>query len=99
MIRVLGALFLAICIPGPGSPFRGLSSEKATGLVAFAGSLLSPWLWIVAIIVFALFLTASRLRSNFLRVLLFWLPAGTASWLMVMSVAFITYVLLEIRHS
>jgi hypothetical protein len=39
------------------------------------------------------------LRSNFLRVLLFWLPAGTASWLMVMSVAFITYVLLEIRHS
>lgn len=98
-ISVLGALFLAICIPGPWSPFRGLSSEKAIGLAALAGSLLSPWLWIVAFIAFALFLTASHLRSKFLRVLLFWLPAGTASLLMVMSVAFITYVLLQIRHS
>ena len=98
-ISALAALFVTVFIPGPWSAFRGLSSEKATGLAAIAGTFFSPWFWVVAIIVFALFFAASRLRSRFLRVLFFWLPAGTTSLLMVASGAFITYVWLQLRHS
>ena len=73
--------------------------EKATGIAAVIGGLLSPWFWLVAIIGFGLFFAASRLQSKLLRVLLFWLPAGTSSFLMVAIAAFFTYIFLQIRHS
>lgn len=98
-ISALGALFLAICIPGPWSAFQGLSREKATGVAVIAASFLSPWMWIVAIILFTLFVAASHLQSRLLRVLLFWLPAGATSVLMVVSAGLITYSLWQIRHS
>jgi len=98
-MSVLGALFLAICIPGPWSAFQGLSSEKATGVAVIAANFLSPWMWIVAIILFTLFVAATHLQSRLLRVLLFWLPAGATSVLMVVSAGFITYARWQIRHS
>lgn len=99
IVSALAALFVTLCIPGPWSPFRGLSSEKATGIAVFVGSFFSPWFWIVAIVVFGLFFAASHLQNRFLRVLLFWLPAGTTSLLSVASATFVTYVFLHIRHS
>ena len=57
---MLAALFIAECFPGPWSAFHGISQEKATGLAAVAGGLvesaLSPSFWLVAILLFALFL-------------------------------------------
>jgi hypothetical protein len=98
----LAALFLAECIPGPWSVFRGLSQEKATGLMAFRaeleGSMLSPTFWILAIVLFALFLAASRLGNRASRILLFWLPAVTLSLLGVASAAITTYILVHFRQ-
>jgi uncharacterized membrane protein AbrB (regulator of aidB expression) len=76
-----------------------MSSEKATGIAAIAGSFFSPWFWVVALVVFGLFFAASHLQNRFLRILFFWLPAGTTSLLTVASATFITYVLLQLRHS
>jgi len=98
-ISAFAALFVTLVAPGPWSPFRGISGEKATGLAVIVASVLSPWFWLAAIIVFSLFFAASRLQNKSLRVLLFWLPAGTTSVLMVAFAAFMTYVLLQIRHS
>ena len=95
----LTSIFLAECVPGPWSVFKGVSREKATGLAALAGGLaesaFSPLFWIVAILFFALLYTASRHRNNFLRVFLFWIPTLTVS---VFCIAFVTlYAYLFIR--
>lgn len=68
------AIIIATCV----NAWPIFSRTKATGLAAvagiFAGSLLSPLFWIVALVAFALFFYASRLGNKALRVVLFWVP-------------------------
>jgi hypothetical protein len=98
----VAAIVFAECVPGPWSAFRGMSQEKATGLAAVAGglaeSLFSPLFWILAVVFFALFFAAGRLRNKVLRVFLFWIPTLTVSVLWVAIVALISYVFIRARH-
>jgi hypothetical protein len=98
----LAAIILAECVPGSWSVFRGISREKATGLAAFAGglaeSVVSPLFWMLAILFFALFYAASRLRNNVLRVFLFWIPTLTVSGFCIAIVALYAYLLMRFRH-
>jgi len=64
----VAAVFLALCVPGLVTAFRGIS-EKATGLgVVVAGlteALFSPTFWIFTAIFFGLFFAAgSRAASS-----------------------------------
>ena len=73
----MAALLLAE-FAGPWSMFRGMSTEKATGLAAIVGGLIesvfSPLFWLLAFLLFGMFFLASRLEGKLLRVLLFWTP-------------------------
>ena len=64
----LAALFLAELVPGSWSIFRGMSTEKATGLAAVAGglveSIFSPLFWILAALFFALSPRQSDLKLS-----------------------------------
>jgi hypothetical protein len=78
--------YLSHCsAPGFVITLRDVSQQKATGLAAIAGGLLegifSPLSWILAVSFFALFFTASRLRSKVLQVILFWTPTVIVSTL------------------
>jgi hypothetical protein len=79
----LVAIVLSESVPGPWSAFRGMGQDKATGLAAVAGglaeSVFSPRSWILAVVFFALFFVAGRLRNKLLRVFLFWTPTLTVS--------------------
>jgi hypothetical protein len=98
----LTAIFLTECVPGSWSVFRGISREKATGLAAVAGglaeSVFSPLFWILAVLLFALFYAASRLRNNLLRVFLFWIPTLTVSVFCIAFVALYAYLFIRFRH-
>jgi hypothetical protein len=92
----VAAIFVASLGPGLLWAFRGLGSQKATGLGVIYGALLesplSPQFWILAILFFCLFFAASRLSSKVLRVALFWTPTLLVSTLGFAFIAFFTYV-------
>src|SRR6266568_8147924 len=98
----LAALFLAEFVPVSWPLFRGISTEKATGLAVVAGGLMgsifSPLFWILAALFFALFFAASRISNKVLRVFLFWIPTLTVSVLCIAIVALITYLFIRVRH-
>lgn len=98
----LAAIILAECVPGSWSVFRGMSQEKATGLAAVASGLVesvfSPLFWILAVLFFALFFAASRLKTKLLRVFLFWIPALTVSVFCIAIVALVTYLFIRVSH-
>jgi hypothetical protein len=91
----------AIFIAGSWSVFRGISQEKAIGLAAFVAELVegvfSPLFWILAVLFFALFYAASRLRNNLLRVFLFWIPTLTVSVSCIAVVALYAYMFIRFR--
>lgn len=97
----LAAIFLTECVPGSWSVLRDISREKATGLAAVAGglaeSVFSPPFWILAVLFFALFYVASRLRNNLLRVFLFWIPTLTVSVSCIAVVAPYAYMFIRFR--
>jgi hypothetical protein len=78
---------------------REMDQQKATGLGALAGSLLSPQFWILAVLFFCLFFLASRLTSKVLRVVLFWAPALILSALGFAFVVLFEFVWLHFRNS
>ncbi len=94
----LAALFLA----GSLSVFKGINTEKATGLAAVAGglvgSIFSPLFWILAALFFALFFSAGRLESKLLRVFLFWIPTLTVSTVGIAIAALFTYMSIHFRN-
>jgi len=98
----LAAILLAEFIPGPWSAFKGISTEKATGLAVLAGglaeSILSPLFWILAVLFFAMFFSASRLENKFLRVFLFWFPTLSVSTFGLGIVALFTFVFIRFRN-
>ena len=102
ILRGLSALFLAEWVPCVSSVFKEISQERATGLAAVSGGLvetaLSPLFWIFAVLFFALFFAAGRLRSRALRILLFWIPAVTFSLVFVVGAAGLTYLFVHFRQ-
>jgi hypothetical protein len=78
-----------------------LKGSKATGLAAVVGlsleSLLSPRFWIVGVLVFVIFFTASR-GSTVLKVLFFWIPTVTVSALGLSIIAMYAYLFTLSRH-
>ena len=104
ILSAIAAIFLAQCVPGSWSVFKGISEQKATGLGAIVGGLvegiLSPLFWVFAALFFALFFAASRLGNKFLRIVLFWTPTLVISTLLVAIIALFTlsYVLVRVRH-
>lgn len=103
VLSLLAAISLAELLPFfPWSPFKGISQEKATGVATVAGgfaeSIVSPLFWIVTILFFALFLGTSRVRSKFLRILLFWIPTLLVSTLGCALFTLFAYVLIRFRH-
>jgi hypothetical protein len=97
----LAATFVALLGPGFVTALRYVSPQKATGLAAVAGGLLeaifSPLFWVLAIFSFALFFTASRLRSKVLQVILFWAPTVIISTLGFGLFALLAYAWLHFR--
>lgn len=84
VLGTVAAILVAVLGPGLVLAFRGINNSKATGLAAvagcFAGSLFSPWFWILAVSFFAFFFAAGQLGSKPLRILLFWVPV-IAVWI------------------
>ncbi len=99
ILSAIAALLLAEFVPGPWSAFKGMNTEKATGLAAIAGgfveSMLSPLLWLLAILFFAMFFYASRLGSKALRILLFWTPTLLLSSVGILFAVFIVFAFLH----
>jgi hypothetical protein len=102
ILSVLAALFLALFGPEIWSMFRNFDKSKTVGLGAVAGgltqSLLSPVFWIMVILLFAVFLVASRLGNSGLRVLLFWVPTIFTSTLGLLFGALFVYAITRSRH-
>ncbi len=100
ILSAIAAILLAQFVPGPWSMFRGMSTEKATGLAAVVGgfveSMLSPLFWLLAILLFAMFFYASRLGNKVLRILLFWTPTLLLSSVGILFAAFVVYAFLHI---
>jgi hypothetical protein len=80
---------------------RGMGGQKAIGLGAIGAGLLesavSPWIWLIVVVLFALFLMASQLSSKVLRVLLFWTPTIAISTLGIGIFALMTCVWMFLR--
>jgi hypothetical protein len=81
---------------------KSISRQQANGLGAIAGfwnPLFSPLFWILAISSFVLLLTASRLGSKVLRIVLFWIPTLFVSALGFGLVALFTYGWMHFRKA
>ena len=98
----MAAIFLAECVPGSWSVFKGISQEKATGLGAVAAgvveSIFSPLFWILAVLFFAFFFAASRFGNRLLRIFLFWIPTVLFSTLLMAVLALFADVFLRFRQ-
>ena len=99
---VAAIVVAALLGPGLVAAFRGINSSKATGVAAVIGGclegLVSPLFWILALSLFALFFSASRLSSNSLRILLFWTPATIISTLGLGIFSLFTYLWIHVRE-
>jgi hypothetical protein len=76
--------------------FEGIWGQKATGLGAVAGGLLSslfsPLFWIVALAGFALFFTASHSPNKLVAAIFFWVPSSLLVLLGAGATALLIYV-------
>ena len=98
----VAAIFVALLGPGLLQALKSISRQRAIGLGAIAGfwnPLFSPLFWILAISSFVLFLTASRLGSKVLRIVLFWIPTLFVSMLGFGLVALFTYGWMHFRKA
>ena len=79
--------------------FKGISQEKATGLVAVAGgfveSLLSPLFWISAAMSFGIFHAASQAKNTALQTIFFWIPTSILSSIALTFMTLFAYVLVK----
>ena len=77
--------------------------SKATGLAVIIailrGSLIQPIPWILGASLFAILFAASRLHNTGLRVVLFWIPALTATCMGLTYASFIAYVVVRFRNA
>jgi len=81
VLSATAAVFAAWLAPTLLFLFRGVNGSKATGVgviaASFVESFFSPLFWVLAISLFVLFFSASRIGSKPLRILLFWAPVTT----------------------
>jgi hypothetical protein len=98
----LAAIIIAEFVPGRWSVFRILNGSKATGMSAFIAllveSFFSPLFWVLAVFLFAVLFTASRLDNRVLRVAFFWIPSLTASCVGVTIASFFAYLVIRFRN-
>jgi hypothetical protein len=101
-VALSGFAAVFIGIAGAGHFLKLIGEQKATGLGAVSGGLLasifSPAFWILAISAFALLLSASRLTSRGLRILLFWTPTLVVCTLGFGLIALLTYAFVHFRN-
>ena len=97
----VAAIFVALLGPGLLQALKSISRQQATGLGAagFWNPLFLPLFWILAISSFVLFVTASRLGSKVLRIVLFWIPTLFVSALGFGLVALFTYGRMHFRKA
>ena len=98
LLSVLAAIFIALLGPWVVVALRDIGQQRATGLTAIAVGPLTPLFWIVAVSFFALFVTASRLNSKVLRIILFWTPAVTISSLGLGLFSLFAYAWMHLRN-
>ena len=98
----VAAISVVLLVPGLLDGFISIGREKATGngfvTAGLVEALLSPGFWVLAILFFCLFFSASRLSSKVLRVVLFWTPTLAFSTLGFAFVAFFAYLRIHFRN-
>lgn len=98
-LTVLGAVFAAVLIPMLWTMIQQVGSQRQTGLVAGVSELLlSPVFWVLAVLFFFFFLRMSKVGSEALRVLFFWIPTVAASCIGLLIVGGYTYLFLHFRQ-
>ena len=101
-LSALAAAILALLGPTVVMAFQEVNSSRATGFAAVvAGALESfftPMFWVIAFVLFALFLATSRFSSRALRTVLFWIPVTTISTLGFGIFALFAYTWVQIRN-
>ena len=93
----LAAIFLA-CVVVFWPVVKHVSRQTAIGLDVFVAGIHSPILWILAILFFAIFLAASRIGNQLLKILVFWIPTLLFSTLGIVTWALFTYVFILLKH-
>jgi hypothetical protein len=96
----VAAIFVALLVPlfllmAPMGVARTVGFGAITATLL--GSIVSPWCWLIAVVIFALFFMAGRLGSKVLRVLLFWAPTLAVSTLGFGIFALLTYTWMLLR--
>ncbi len=103
ILSALAAIVLAELIPSLWWLVSGADGSKATGIAAVAGglveNLLTPRFWILSIVLFALFFLAGRLTQRPMRIVLFWIPTLTASFVGLVIAAVFAYLQLRFRSA
>ena len=98
----VAGIILALIGPASVNAFRGISTEKATGLGVVASSfievLFSPMFWALAFLFSGLFWAASHLGNKPLRVLLFWIPTLLVSTIGFALCALFGYAYFRLSH-
>jgi len=104
-LTVLGAIFAALLIPTLWSMAQGIGaigSQRQTGIGAIAGGvsefLLSPVFWVLALLFFFFFLRMSKVGSEAVRILFFWIPTVAASCIGLLLVGGYTFLFLHFRR-
>ena len=102
ILTVLGAIFVGLLVPTLWTIIREFGSRRQTGIGAVAGGvselLLSPVFWVLAVLFFFFFLRMSKVGSEALRVLFFWIPTVAASCIGLLIVGGYTYLFLHFRQ-
>jgi len=100
-LTVLGAIFAALLIPALWIVVHQMGSQRQTGIGAIAGGvsefLLSPVFWVLALVFFFFFLRMSKVASEAVRILFFWIPTVAASFIGLLIVGGYTYLFLHFR--
>lgn len=97
-LTVLGAIFAALLIRMVWTMVQEFGSQRQTGLVGGVSELLlSPVSWVLAVLFFFFFLRMSKVGSEALRVLFFWIPTVAASFIGLLVVGGYTYLFLHFR--
>ena len=97
VLSVVAAVTVVLLCPSVVMAVR--YHEKATGFAVFGQMLLSPLFWLSVVVLAGLFWMAGRLRNNFLRILLFWIPATSIFAIGCIVLTFILYVFFHFRRT
>ena len=102
VLSAVAAIFADLLGSAIWTMFQLSDPSKAIGITALLGMALerlrSPLFWVFAILLFALFFAAGRLRNKSVRIVLFWLPAMAISIVGFAVFSLFAYLLGHVRH-